>query len=135
MLASVAETWTIALLAAQSPVLRTLMRCEKRSLSPRPMKRLLAAGSGPIYQLAHAFRAGEVGSRHAPEFTMLEWYRPGFDHHGLMDEVEALVRALLPGLEEAPFERWSYRNLFLEHAAIDPFATTTEDLRKTCERL
>lgn len=100
-----------------------------------PMKRLLAAGSGPIYQIAHAFRNGEAGRRHSPEFTILEWYRPGFDHFALMDEVEALVRTLIPNVGASAFERRSYRQVFRGAVGIDPFATSLAELRATCERL
>ncbi|MFT4842632.1 MAG: lysyl-tRNA synthetase class 2 [Planctomycetota bacterium] len=100
-----------------------------------PMKRLLAAGSGPIYQFAHAFRDGEQGRRHATEFTMLEWYRPGFDHHELMAEVEALVQALVPRVAETTFRRRTYREIFIEGASVDPFATSLPELRAACERI
>jgi lysyl-tRNA synthetase class 2 len=98
-----------------------------------PMKRLLAAGSGPIYQLGKVFRQGEAGRRHNPEFTLLEWYRPGFDHHALMDEVAALVAPIL-GLREVA-ERLSYRDAFMRYATVDPFVATIDELRTTAHRL
>ena len=91
------------------------------------MKRLLCAGSGPIFQIAPVFRREEQGRHHNPEFRLLEWYRPGWDHHGLMDEVEALLRALVD-FNPAPFQRLSYRDAFLMHAAIDVFTDSPERL-------
>src|SRR5437870_5129679 len=60
------------------------------------MKRLLAAGSGDIWQIGRVYRDGEVGRYHNPEFTLIEWYRVGLDHHQLMDDVERLLAAMLP---------------------------------------
>jgi len=101
-----------------------------------PMKRLLAAGSGPIYQLCHVFRQGEAGRRHNPEFTLLEWYRPGFDDHVLMDEVEALARQVLgEACTLGETERLSYRAAFERYAGIDPHRTDEAELRRTCARL
>lgn len=90
-----------------------------------PMKRLLAAGSGPIYELGHVFRAGDTGRMHNPEFMMLEWYRPGFDHHRLMDEVAELMCELGA---PAPKQRFTYREIWLEYAGVDPFGAPIEAL-------
>lgn len=95
------------------------------------MKRLLAAGSGPIYQLCKAVRNGEQGAKHNPEFTMLEWYRPGFTLAQLMDEVEALAVAALGPLS---CERVTYRNLFQRHLGIDPHTATLEQLHALVQR-
>ena len=92
------------------------------------MKRLLAAGSGPIFQLARCFRDAEVGPRHNLEFTMLEWYRPGFSLAELIDESVALVRELLP--EAGPRRLRRYRELFREQLQVDPFTTPLESLRR-----
>ena len=81
------------------------------------MKRLLAAGSGPIFQIARAFRDGERGRHHNPEFTMLEWYRPGFDGAALQDEVAALLREVAGA---ARCDRRSYASLFEETLELDP---------------
>jgi lysyl-tRNA synthetase class 2 len=91
------------------------------------MKRLLAAGSGPIYQIARVFRQEEQGRHHNPEFTLLEWYRPGFSMHQLMDEVESLMLTL--GAGEGRFERSSYRDAYAQHAGFDPFAASAAEMR------
>ncbi|MBB3231030.1 EF-P lysine aminoacylase EpmA [Halomonas stenophila] len=93
------------------------------------MKRLLAAGSGPIFQIARSFRDGEVGGRHNLEFSMLEWYRPGLDLDGLIEETAALIRRLLPG-DPGPTRRRRYRELFREQLAIDPFTVDLPELRR-----
>lgn len=81
------------------------------------MKRLLAAGSGAIYQICKAFREGEAGSRHNPEFTLLEWYRPGYSLSQLIDEVAELVGGIL-GRDD--FEKTTYASLFLEYLSVNP---------------
>ncbi|MFQ5642193.1 MAG: EF-P lysine aminoacylase EpmA [Thiogranum sp.] len=99
------------------------------------MKRLLAAGSGPIYQLAHVFRNAELGRRHNPEFMMLEWYRPGMDHQALMDEIDALLAFVLEGrLDYRPAKRITYRQWFRDGTGLDPWTDKVADFRRCAEQ-
>ena len=89
------------------------------------MKRLLAAGSGPIYQLSHVFRNGESGRRHNPEFMLLEWYRPGFTPAALMDEIDALLSQILQAyVDYQKAERTTYQHWFLTETGLDPWTAT-----------
>jgi len=98
------------------------------------LKRLLAAGSGDVYELGRVFRAGESGRYHNPEFTMLEWYRAGYNYHQLMDEVATLVRICGQGkFDKWREERFSYTQLFLQHLDIDPF-TADEQTLSACAK-
>jgi lysyl-tRNA synthetase class 2 len=91
------------------------------------MKRLLAAGAGPIYYLGKAFRDGERGRRHNPEFTLLEWYRPGWDEHRLMAEIADLFAAL--GLDAEP-AFFAYGHLFRQVLGVDPHTAPASQLQR-----
>ena len=97
------------------------------------MKRLLAAGSGPIWQLCRVFRDGERGRLHHPEFSLLEWYRPGWETDRLMDEVADLARAALER-PELPARRVAYRDLFRDELGLDPWTASLDDLRTAAVR-
>lgn len=83
------------------------------------MKRLLAAGADAIYQISSAFRGGELGQRHNPEFTMLEWYRVGDSYPQGMQLLAEFSQAIL---SPQPPEILTYRQAFERHAGVDPFA-------------
>ena len=96
------------------------------------MKRLLAAGSGCIFQLAKAFRDDEFGRQHNPEFTMLEWYRVGFDRAQLMNEVADLVKAVL----KVPHcDAYTYQQLFLTHLQLDVLTCSFADLTNKLQQI
>ncbi len=92
------------------------------------MKRLLAAGCGSIYQICKAFRNGESGRFHNPEFTLLEWYRVGYNLSQLMDEVDGLIAELFDGIQALqPAQRVSYQTLFQKYTGLNPLVFSYED--------
>lgn len=94
------------------------------------LKRLLAAGIGDCYELGRVFRDGEVGGRHNPEFTMLEWYRIGWDHQRLIGETAELIQSALALVgRDARLRVVTYRELYREALGVDPFAATDHELR------
>ncbi|VFP83199.1 elongation factor P--(R)-beta-lysine ligase [Candidatus Erwinia haradaeae] len=96
------------------------------------MKRLLAAGSGPIYQLCHSFRNQEIGRYHNPEFTILEWYQPSYDMRRLMDEVNEFLQYIL---QCGSAEFLSYQAAFLRYLNLDPLLADMHQIRKTANTL
>lgn len=94
------------------------------------LKRLLAAGIGDCYELGRVFRDGEAGGRHNPEFTMLEWYRVGWDHWQLIEEVAELVRFALALVgRDATLERIEWRELYRQRLGLDPITATIAELQ------
>ncbi len=96
------------------------------------MKRLLAAGSGPIFQIGRSFRNEEAGRHHNPEFTMLEWYRPHYDMYRLMNEVDDLLQQTLD-CDSA--ETVSYQQVFIRHIGIDPLSADKTQLCEAAAKL
>lgn len=99
-----------------------------------PMKRLLAAGSGAIYQICKVFRQGEAGRNHNPEFTLIEWYQPEMHYRDLMTQVDSLVRDLLKDkleLKETIF--YSYQDVFENIAGINPLFSNEKELHAVIE--
>ncbi|MGX2950011.1 elongation factor P--(R)-beta-lysine ligase [Ursidibacter sp. B-7004-1] len=89
------------------------------------MKRLLASGSGAIFQICRVFRNEESGKRHNPEFTMLEWYRPHFDMYRLINEVDDLLQQIL---DCEPAESFSYQFVFQTYVGLDPLSASKAQL-------
>ena len=134
------ETPLLSRAAATDPHIESFLVQDPLGGTPRylhtspefAMKRLLAAGSGSIYQVCKVFRRGEAGRRHNPEFSMLEWYRPGFNHLQLMAEVDDLLRELLDGyIVLADTSRLTYREAFQCYAGFDPLMVSIPELQAT----
>ncbi|MEB3792704.1 EF-P lysine aminoacylase EpmA [Acinetobacter sp. IK40] len=101
-----------------------------------PMKRLLASGSGPIYQICKVFRDDEHGRKHNSEFTMLEWYRPGLDLKALMHEtVDLLATCLAHRFGEIRPVVLSYKHAFQDRLEINPLQATLKQLKDTANRV
>ena len=98
-----------------------------------PMKRLLASGYPSIYQICKVFRREEQGAVHNPEFSMLEWYRLGFDYQQLIGEVCELLDLLAADFKvKSSAEKIPYQQAFLENVALDPLIATVDDCRRCC---
>ncbi|WP_151796244.1 EF-P lysine aminoacylase EpmA [Acinetobacter soli] len=114
-------------------------RMQQQYLQTSPefaMKRLLAAGSGPIYQICKVFRDGEHGHKHNSEFTMLEWYRPGLDLRELMHETAALLNVCLAHrFDEIRPLILSYKHAFQDRLDINPLQATLAQLKQTAQRV
>jgi lysyl-tRNA synthetase class 2 len=93
------------------------------------MKRLLAAGYPDIYSICRVFRDGEAGKQHQPEFTMVEWYRLGFDLDSIVADTTRLIASALagPALHDA-VDQYDYADVFQQHADIDIFTATIDEL-------
>ncbi len=101
-----------------------------RTSAEYPMKRLLAAGVGDCFELGRVFRDGEAGGRHNPEFSMLEWYRVGWDHLRLAGETVELVQAALSLVgREASVAQVTFRELYRDTLGVDPLAAGIDELR------
>jgi lysyl-tRNA synthetase class 2 len=107
---------TVDLPANSSNVIHPMTHYYLQTSPEYAMKRLLAAGSCCIFQISKAFRVGEQGRFHNPEFSLLEWYRVGYDHHQMMDEIEQFLDAIA-GINGV--KRLSYQQLFQKYCAID----------------
>lgn len=116
------ESFKAAPLSDETPEIRFLQTSPEYA-----MKRLLVENSGPIFQICKSFRRDEAGKKHNPEFSMLEWYRPGFDHHQLMDEMDAF---LMETIETHPALRLPYQKIFQEYLSFDPFVEKAASLQK-----
>lgn len=92
------------------------------------MKRLLAAGSGPIFQLARVFRDDELGRWHNPEFTLLEWYQLDIDHHNLIAEMDVFLQEIL---HCEPLIKKTYQEVFLKFCNLDPFVASISELQES----
>ena len=124
------ETPALSQSANTDPFIESIKTDNARYLhtSPEyPMKRLLAAGSGDIYQICKVWRAAESGSKHNPEFTLLEWYRVGFTYQQLMQEVSDLLHTVISDLDKEP-QFFSYAQLFLEKFSINPHISCRDQL-------
>lgn len=128
------ETPLLCSTTATDPHIHSFAVAPHRYLQTSPefcMKRLLAAGSGSIYQICKAFRHEESGRQHNPEFTLLEWYRVGFDHHQLMVEVDELLQSIL---QTASAEKITYEKLFEKYLAINPHSASIQELKHCAQK-
>jgi lysyl-tRNA synthetase class 2 len=133
------ETPYLSQAAVCDPNIEPMQTSDTRYLHTSPeyaMKRLLCAGMGDIFEIARVFRRGEAGRRHNPEFSMLEWYRVGWDHQQLMQEVADITRAMLaPRYPSLPVVKLSYAEAMQSYAKLDARQASDDDIARVGMRL
>lgn len=128
------ETPLLCQSTVTDPFIQSFKTIDHRYLQTSPeyaMKRLIAAGSGDIFQICKAFRVEEDGRMHNSEFTLLEWYRIGFDYHALMDEMDLLLQTIL---NRGKASRHSYQSLFEQFLSIHPHDADANMLKQCAAR-
>ena len=130
------ETAILGTSAVTDPHVECMTTDDLMFLRPSPeyqLKQLLVAGSGDIFEIGKVFRDGEHGSKHNPEFTMVEWYRIGFKLQAIIDDTVSFISRLASQSKYpvVKVEQLSYREAFLEHAGFDPFSTDIETIKSS----
>lgn len=128
------ETPLLCSTTATDPHIASISADKNRFLQTSPefcMKRLLAAGSGSIYQICKSFRDDEIGRLHNPEFTILEWYRTGFNHLQLMTEMDQLLQEIL---KTAAAQRYTYQEIFEKYLQLNPHSSSVAELKQCAEK-
>jgi elongation factor P--(R)-beta-lysine ligase len=129
------ETPLLSNYAVTDPHVECLTAGTRQFLRPSPeyaLKRLLSKGSGDIYEIGKVFRQGECSSRHNPEFTLVEWYRLGFDLQAIINDTVDFIRAVAADSRYpiTQVKQLKYAELFAHYAGIDPLAESSETLSR-----
>jgi elongation factor P--(R)-beta-lysine ligase len=135
------ETAILGACAVTDPHVECITTSELQYLRPSPeyrLKELVVAGSGDIFEIGKVFRQGEKGSKHSPEFTLVEWYRVGFQLQDIIDDTVKFISQLALHSKHPVIKvnQISYKEAFMEHIGLDPLSADIKTIKKTvCKKL